>query len=65
MKKETGTQNDSPAIDENLIEKLEELLVDFTWKDGKIISYKITSAYPQKVTIKVNDEIKAITSTKH
>ncbi len=38
--------------------------VDFTWKEGKIISYRITSPYPQKVTIKVNGEIKEITSTK-
>ncbi|MEP6682451.1 MAG: glycoside hydrolase family 95-like protein [Parafilimonas sp.] len=38
--------------------------VNFSWKDGKIISYKIASPVPQKVSIKVNGELKEIASTK-
>jgi len=38
--------------------------VDFTWKDGKITSYKIASPVPQKVNIKVNGELKEIISIK-
>jgi alpha-L-fucosidase 2 len=38
--------------------------VDFKWKDGKVISYKIASASPQKVKLKVNGVIKDITSVK-
>jgi len=38
--------------------------VDFKWKDGKVISYKIASASPQKLKLKVNGVIKDITSVK-
>ncbi|TCC98586.1 glycoside hydrolase family 95 protein [Pedobacter hiemivivus] len=34
--------------------------VDMTWKDGKIVNYRIASPKPQKVKIKVNGELKEI-----
>lgn len=37
--------------------------VDFDWKDGKVISYKITSPQPKKVNIKVNGEMQEIISS--
>ncbi|MRG47317.1 glycoside hydrolase family 95 protein [Chitinophaga sp. SYP-B3965] len=36
--------------------------VDMNWKDGKIISYRISSTKAKKVKVKVNGEIKEITS---
>ena len=38
--------------------------VDMTWKDGKIIDYKISSPTSRKVKIKLNGKIKEITSEK-
>ncbi len=38
--------------------------VDMEWKDGKITAYKIKSATPKKVKVKINGEVKTITSTK-
>lgn len=38
--------------------------VDFTWKDGKVTSYRIISPNPRKVKVKVNGEIKEITAIK-
>ncbi|WP_316819149.1 glycoside hydrolase family 95 protein [Pedobacter nyackensis] len=34
--------------------------VDMTWKDGKIVNYRIASPKPQKVKVKVNGELKEI-----
>jgi hypothetical protein len=36
--------------------------VNIEWKDGKVTSYKITSAKPQKVKVRVNCELKSILS---
>ncbi|RQP07511.1 MAG: glycoside hydrolase family 95 protein [Parapedobacter sp.] len=36
--------------------------VDFKWKDGKVIHYRITSPTPTSVKVKVNGEIKEIVS---
>ncbi len=36
--------------------------VDMVWKDGQVTEYKIFSAQPQKVKIKVNGEIKELRS---
>ncbi|PWV56271.1 glycoside hydrolase N-terminal domain-containing protein [Chitinophaga sp. S165] len=38
--------------------------VDFAWKDGKVISYKITSPTPRKVKVKVNGVTKEIFAAK-
>ena len=38
--------------------------VDMEWKDGKITRYRITSATPRKVRVKVNGEIKEIISSR-
>jgi len=38
--------------------------VDFTWKDGKVISYQIRSSKPTKVLLKVNGQKKEILSVK-
>uniref|UniRef100_UPI0032E38EAA glycoside hydrolase family 95-like protein n=1 Tax=Pedobacter sp. UBA5917 TaxID=1947061 RepID=UPI0032E38EAA len=38
--------------------------VDMNWKDGKITSYKIASATPQKVKVKLNGKLTTITSVK-
>jgi len=38
--------------------------VDMEWKDGKVISYSISSPRARKVKVKVNGEIKGITSKK-
>ncbi|EHQ29096.1 glycoside hydrolase family 95 protein [Mucilaginibacter paludis] len=38
--------------------------VDMEWKNGKVISYKIASAQPRQVKIKVNGMVKTITSEK-
>jgi len=34
--------------------------VNLTWKDGKVITYKIASAHPKKVKIKINGEVKEV-----
>jgi alpha-L-fucosidase 2 len=39
-------------------------LVDFKWKDGQVISYKISSVKPSRVTVKVNGQKKEISSAK-
>ena len=38
--------------------------VDCEWKDGKVISYQVRSANPQKVNIHINGALKEVTSTK-
>ncbi|WP_256009413.1 glycoside hydrolase family 95 protein [Desertivirga xinjiangensis] len=38
--------------------------VDFSWKDGKVISYKVVSPTVSKLKVKVNGEIKEIHSRK-
>lgn len=38
--------------------------VDFAWKNGQVISYRVTSPVAQKVKIKVNGEIKEIVASK-
>jgi len=38
--------------------------VDMNWKDGKITYYKIASAIPQKVKVKINGKLSNITSVK-
>lgn len=38
--------------------------VDCSWKGGKVLSFKITSQEPKQVKVKVNGEIKNITSEK-
>lgn len=38
--------------------------VDFAWKNGQVISYRVTSPVAQKVKIKVNGEIKEILASK-
>lgn len=38
--------------------------VDMEWKNGKIISYRVTSSSPRKVKIKVNGNIKEIMAEK-
>ncbi|SEN76176.1 alpha-L-fucosidase 2 [Mucilaginibacter gossypiicola] len=38
--------------------------VDMKWKDGKIISYKITSPTPRTVKVKVNGQVKSIMAAK-
>jgi len=37
-----------------------DVIVDFRWKDGKVISYRARSSRPQVVRIKVNGVIKAV-----
>ncbi|PUZ29999.1 alpha-L-fucosidase 2 [Chitinophaga costaii] len=39
-------------------------LVDFSWKEGKITSYKIHSTTPARVKVKVNGVIKEVTASK-
>lgn len=39
--------------------------VDFSWKDGKVIEYVITSPAPAKVKVKVNGQITEIQSRKN
>jgi alpha-L-fucosidase 2 len=38
--------------------------VDMDWKDGKVTSYRISSASRQEVKVRINGEVKAITSEK-
>jgi len=38
--------------------------VDCAWQDGKVTSYKISSVVPKKVKVRVNNELKEVTSTK-
>ncbi len=38
--------------------------VDMEWKDGIVTAYKIKSVTPKKVKVKINGEVKTITSTK-
>lgn len=38
--------------------------VDIAWKDGRVTSYRIASAVPQKVKVKVNGEMKEIMTEK-
>lgn len=38
--------------------------VDMQWKDGKITQYKISSAQPRKVKVKINGAIKTVLSDK-
>src|SRR5258708_5904415 len=35
-------------------------IVDIKWRDGKITSYRITSAQPRQVKVKVNGEVKEV-----
>ena len=37
-------------------------VVDCSWENGKVISYKIVSGKPEKVKVRVNGELKEITS---
>jgi alpha-L-fucosidase 2 len=37
--------------------------VDFTWKEGKVTHYTITSPELQKVNVNVNGEVKEVTTT--
>ncbi|MBB5635161.1 alpha-L-fucosidase 2 [Pedobacter cryoconitis] len=37
--------------------------VDFKWTDGKVISYRIRSAKPRKVKVKINGELKEIVAS--
>lgn len=39
-------------------------IVDIDWKDGKVISYRISSSKPSQVSIRVNGEKKTINSEK-
>ncbi len=39
-------------------------IVDCTWKNGKVTSYKISSASPRQVKVRVNGEVKLVTSSK-
>lgn len=39
------------------------LMVDCAWQDGKVTSYKIRSSKSRKVNVRVNGEIKEITTT--
>ncbi len=34
--------------------------VDFKWKDGKVVSYKVSSPKPEKISIKLNGKIQEI-----
>lgn len=36
------------------------ITVDFVWKDGKITKFKVTSLTPQRVKVKVNNQIKDV-----
>ena len=38
--------------------------VDMQWKDGKVTSYRVTSAIPRKVKIMVNGKLKEIMAEK-
>jgi len=38
--------------------------VNMKWKDGKVIEYAVYSTVPQKVKVKVNGEMKTVTSKK-
>jgi alpha-L-fucosidase 2 len=38
--------------------------IDFEWKDGKVISYRITSAKPRKVKVKINGQLKEVMASK-
>lgn len=38
--------------------------VDMEWKDGKVVQYSIRSATPKRVKVKVNGEVKTITSVR-
>jgi alpha-L-fucosidase 2 len=38
--------------------------VDFQWKDGRVTGYRIASATPARVKVRVNGEMKEITSQK-
>ncbi|WP_127126971.1 glycoside hydrolase family 95 protein [Pseudoflavitalea rhizosphaerae] len=40
------------------------LTVDFEWKNGQVIKYKISSPTSKKVKLKVNGQIKSITTSK-
>ena len=37
--------------------------VDCTWKDGQVVNYQIYSPKPQKVHIRINGQVKVVTST--
>ena len=39
--------------------------LDLTWKDGKVTDYRISSATPRDVKVKVNGETKTVKSIKH
>lgn len=36
------------------------LTVDMTWKNGKIVNYRITSKTPKKVKVKINGQVKQV-----
>jgi len=38
--------------------------VDMQWKDGKLASYRIASAEPREVTVRIDGETKTIKSEK-
>jgi len=39
-------------------------ILNFEWKDGKVISYRITSAKPRKVKVKINGQLKEVMASK-
>jgi alpha-L-fucosidase 2 len=38
--------------------------IDFAWKNGRVTNYRITSARPQTVTLRVNGEVRTVRSTR-
>ncbi len=36
--------------------------VDFAWKEGKVISYRIAAAKPRRVQVRLNGEVKTVTA---
>ncbi|RYU91681.1 glycoside hydrolase family 95 protein [Mucilaginibacter terrigena] len=38
--------------------------VNFSWKDGKVINYRIISSRPRKVKVKINGQVKTISTVK-
>ncbi|MEK7675388.1 MAG: glycoside hydrolase family 95-like protein [Verrucomicrobiota bacterium] len=38
--------------------------VDIAWKDGKLVSYRLASPEPRPVKVRVNGEVKTVTTEK-
>jgi alpha-L-fucosidase 2 len=38
--------------------------LDFAWKNGKVTTYRVVSSKPQRIKIKVNGQIKTVTSSR-